>query len=610
MERPSATVRKLECDLVMKGGITSGVIYPRLVAKLAEVYNFRSIGGTSAGAIAAGATAAAQLGVLSGKAPNAFTQLGKLPELLGGKATGERGSILFNLFQPLPQFRRHFALLTACLNAPSKQLAGLRVTCAAIWYFPVGALLGALPGLLVMWTSSDLGRAVGVVFALLGLAAGAVIAAGRSLGKHLPASHFGICSGMPDGTRRAEALSTWLHTYLNELAGKALDNPLTFGELWAGRLRDPGEPAPHNGVGSRSIELAMITTALNVGRPYRFPFESNDLYFVKEEMDVLLPAQVASWLAAKARQSETATALSRPGRTLLALPAPQEIPVMLGVRISLSFPILLSAMPLYAIDRTRRFNSAGATKATRILFSDGGICSNFPVHFFDATLPSRPTFGVNLREFHPDHPRSRVWMPPPIHNNRGVTIHIPDIPDKPGLGSVVSFLGFIVKTMQNWRDQLQVGMPGYRDRIVHVSHSPDEGGMNLNMASEAIAALGESGSEAADLLRKAFVPGPDRRSGAWYNHRRIRMRTLLAGIDQKLRGVHRVLEGTDSPTWADVVTDAQTDSYQFRSAAHRDLAMSVLTDLAQIGRKLDESDIDLATGAPRPESEWRATPRV
>ena len=45
------------CDLVMKGGITSGVIYPRAVVELARKYHFKNIGGTSAGAIAAAATA-------------------------------------------------------------------------------------------------------------------------------------------------------------------------------------------------------------------------------------------------------------------------------------------------------------------------------------------------------------------------------------------------------------------------------------------------------------------------------------------------------------------------------------------------------------------------
>ena len=43
-------VEKLQCDLVMRGGITSGIVYPRAIAKLAETYRFRSIGGTSAGA--------------------------------------------------------------------------------------------------------------------------------------------------------------------------------------------------------------------------------------------------------------------------------------------------------------------------------------------------------------------------------------------------------------------------------------------------------------------------------------------------------------------------------------------------------------------------------
>jgi hypothetical protein len=49
-----ADAKKLPaCDLVMKGGITSGVVYPSLVMRLAEKYRFASIGGTSAGAIAA-----------------------------------------------------------------------------------------------------------------------------------------------------------------------------------------------------------------------------------------------------------------------------------------------------------------------------------------------------------------------------------------------------------------------------------------------------------------------------------------------------------------------------------------------------------------------------
>ena len=38
----------LECDVIMKGGITSGVVYPLTVCKLATRYRLRSVGGASA----------------------------------------------------------------------------------------------------------------------------------------------------------------------------------------------------------------------------------------------------------------------------------------------------------------------------------------------------------------------------------------------------------------------------------------------------------------------------------------------------------------------------------------------------------------------------------
>ena len=43
-----------QCDLVMKGGITSGVVYPLAIARFAEEYRLRGVGGSSAGAIGAG----------------------------------------------------------------------------------------------------------------------------------------------------------------------------------------------------------------------------------------------------------------------------------------------------------------------------------------------------------------------------------------------------------------------------------------------------------------------------------------------------------------------------------------------------------------------------
>ena len=79
-----------ECDLVMKGGITSGIVYPPAVLKLASKYRFRCIGGTSAGAIAAAVTAAAEYGRESG----GFERLKQASDQLGN------GTFLRDLFQP------------------------------------------------------------------------------------------------------------------------------------------------------------------------------------------------------------------------------------------------------------------------------------------------------------------------------------------------------------------------------------------------------------------------------------------------------------------------------------------------------------------------------
>src|SRR2546423_5328516 len=50
------------CDVVMKGGITSGVVYPSVLWVLSGRYRFRNVGGASAGAIAAIIAAAAEYG--------------------------------------------------------------------------------------------------------------------------------------------------------------------------------------------------------------------------------------------------------------------------------------------------------------------------------------------------------------------------------------------------------------------------------------------------------------------------------------------------------------------------------------------------------------------
>jgi hypothetical protein len=77
--------------------------------------------------------------------------------------------------------------------------------------------------------------------------------------------------------------------------------------------------------------------------------------------------------------------------------------------MSLSFPILFTAVPLYAMSTSslqKALDESGGNEShdgaidvqdlQKHWFSDGGISSNFPIQFFDRWLPTRPTFGVNL----------------------------------------------------------------------------------------------------------------------------------------------------------------------------------------------------------------------
>src|ERR1700687_3569232 len=104
-----------KCDLVMKGGVTSGVVYPRVIAELSREYQFSSIGGTSAGAIAAAVAAAAEYARAGGKAA-AFDELNELPLWLGGSSPDLKHSNLFYLFQPMPTMAKLYLVAVAGLG--------------------------------------------------------------------------------------------------------------------------------------------------------------------------------------------------------------------------------------------------------------------------------------------------------------------------------------------------------------------------------------------------------------------------------------------------------------------------------------------------------------
>jgi hypothetical protein len=173
-------------------------------------------------------------------------------------------------------------------------------------------------------------------------------------------------------------------------------------------------------------------------------------------------------------------------------------------------------------------NDTGRFELECCWFSDGGLTSNFPIHFFDAPLPLRPTFGIDLVP-------ASVAMGDVSEDKRAVTglrpggepieqtaegcwksIYMPGT-NASGIGSAARFDKFtsiggffsaLFDTARNWADTELMAMPGYRDRIVHIALSEDEGGLNLNMPSGLIEDLGERGKCAGELLAARFDPDP------------------------------------------------------------------------------------------------------
>jgi hypothetical protein len=174
-------------DFVLKGGITGGIVYPAALARLGWNYRLRSIGGTSAGAIAAAAAAAAEFGRDSG----GFEKLAGLPEELA--RTDESGSTrLFRLFEPQPRTRALFDLLVAGLMPDKRRwmLASCRWFVAAIANFPLAALgafvVSALVAFAVLRTNMHvlpivLVVSLGVVMFSLLLAGWILLAAARRI---------------------------------------------------------------------------------------------------------------------------------------------------------------------------------------------------------------------------------------------------------------------------------------------------------------------------------------------------------------------------------------------------------------------------------------------
>lgn len=372
----------------------------------------------------------------------------------------------------------------------------------------------------------------------------------------------------------------------------------------------------------------MISTALSHGHPYRLPFENRIFAFQVDEFRRYFPAAVVDHMisaavkqAARGEEKDNdalvkeSEASGKPDR-LYPMPPAWDLPVVVAARLSLSFPILFSMVPLHAIDY-----SMSTHPRKRCWFIDGGLSSNFPMTLFDSPMPRWPTFGIDLTDEHAEHkindqdPSSGAWM---VKDNRsGLSEHW--IPFGSDDKSFFPYVGAMLDTIRNWHDNLQMAVPGYRDRIVHVKLRKDEGGLNLNMGTDKVSRLAARGLEAGKQLRMRFGSNGPAQELNWNTHRWIRFKSAVPLLRERLEGVqggYTYHEPTpaypDYPALIARTEDVNPKTGEWwKSLKNREAFLEATDTLlhaaqnlaAQPAKPFDEE-------APRPVPEMRITPRV
>lgn len=598
-----------KCDLVMKGGVTSGVVYPRAITELSREYQFANIGGTSAGAIAASVAAAAEYARAGGKL-DAFDKVDKLPEWLGALSPDHTHSHLFHLFQPQPNVAALYSVAVAGLGK-SGFAKSLAIVLAALRAFLLATLAGFVPAAIVLWMVNSVAspplRWVGLLLALALFVTGPILAVGLVILRRvavLPQNQWGVCSGMTEDPKGASpALVPWLSKYLDELAGKQNGDPLTFGDLEA-----------------REIHLETITTNLTNGRPYSMPFgEHTHFYFDSKQLRGFFPENVVKWMedhpGKRSTRDQEGEVFSE---GLSVLPDAKNLPIIVAVRMSLSFPFLFCPVPLYGVDFGYGPKTADGSKhiAEPCFFVDGGISDNFPLNLFDRPLPRWPTFGINLRDIDRRHTQ-KVYIP--CKNSGGLDEWWTRFDLKLGLGGLVSYFGLLFDTSRNWRDNLQLSVPGYRDRVVHIGLDPaKEGGLNLDMAREIISVLTERGQDAGGAILSRYSPTAEypREPGCVVdldNQKWIRFRSFMQLLEEALLSMSEAIPFSDSSglNYDELLAQAQDLGYAMRSAQQRQYARDLLSQLMalvpEIVRMRDEGH-SFDTNAPKPKPDLRVMP--
>lgn len=501
-----------ECDMIMKGGITSGVVYPYAVLQIATKYRLRSLGGTSAGAIAAAFAAAAEYARLNGR-PEGFLTLQTYCDALPER--------LLSLFQPSKELVPAVDTLKAAISA-----GGIRpILLQGLWRAALPALgVGVALGFPSFLLQSSLYATV--LSAVVGAVAGGAFGMyrwGRRVFadplldalKRLPGHHYGFCTGLTQPGNQQPGLTDWIYRALQHIAFGDPDHPvpLTFGHL---RGPDPDKI---------EIDLKVVTTNLSMRRPHTLPRLGVTAAFMPAQWEKLFPEPVMHYLY----KDGTKQWQRYSGAWLF--PAEDRLPVVIAVRMSLSFPLLFSAVPLKIEDTELPsiVNALGGKPYKRIRtvhFSDGGISSNFPVHMFDAPLPTRPTFAFSLEDllWDADEVTSRVALP--ANASEGMGVQIKEVK------SLTDFAWQILNSAKDWQDQLLSEITGQRERVVRIFLTDREGGLNLNMPADV----------SRQLMRWGYEAGCKFTDGDFdfEEHKWRRLLVLYKHLQQNLGAIDRI----------------------------------------------------------------------
>ncbi|WP_421916980.1 hypothetical protein [Mesorhizobium sp.] len=598
--------KRLDCDIVMAGGVTSGIIYPGAVAMIARRYAFHSIGGTSVGAIAAAITAAAEYGRRTNLNPGAFGELEQMPKELGQYAD-DGHTRLFHLFTAEPETRRLLSLIGPLFSG-GKGRAGALLSALSSWQIAIPTGLALFAGLAAAFVLGQGGHgllalAAGVAALALALVILTVMFVVMLYWAWLPAwraNFYGICTGLssprltaPAGANPFEGLTPWIHRKVQSAAGRPLDDvPVTFGDLWSapdpdGKKTEPWENGTVvNPASPRSIDLVMVASDISRNRSAQLPFleTPSTLYIEKAVLSSYFPLPIVEWMLKNAGSPENNV---EQRDDVIRLPKPQDLPIVFGARLSLSFPFLLAALPLMTPDYAHK-PKGKPYRLRRVWFSDGGLTSNFPVHFFDSPVPTRPTFCLNLIDYEADVPvqhgdsdadmteEASPDADQPVAQARSAEREIasrpkivPQSDPKPGDAvwkmvsmatgnnmtpapftsfdeskgaGLLSFIFTLVNTARFWSDNEMVIAPGIRERVVNIALRPDEGGLNLDMPANTLDDLDYRGRAAGLLIAARFDPlaPADPKTGkanvnVFANHRWVRFRNFMASFEDSSR---------------------------------------------------------------------------